>query len=93
MNGFWKRIVMIAAAVITLAGAYAVIETWAPWAPRVTLVMAAENSLDRLTTKLLTFQSLARRTKDVNEKRRLLVLIAETKRHIDRVIALRKLYK
>ena len=93
MNGFWKRAVVLAAAIITFAGAWAVIETWAPWAPRITAVMAAENSLDRLTTKLLTFESLERRAKDPGEKRRLLVLIAETKRQIDQVIALKKRYK
>jgi len=92
MNGWWKRAVMLAAGVITFAGAWAVVETWAPWAPRVTLVMAAENSLDRLGSKLLTLESLARRTKDPDEKRRLLLLIAEAKREIDRVIALRKQY-
>jgi len=93
MNGFWKHVVVLAAGIITLAGAWAVIETWAPWAPRVTLAMAAENSLDRLGSKLLTLKSLARRTKDPAEKRRLLLLIAETKRQIDQVIALKKRYK
>ena len=92
MNGFWKRAIVIAAGIITLAGAYTVIEVYAPWAPRITLVMAADNSLDRLGSKLLTLKSLARRTKNPAEKRRLLLLIAEAKRQIDRVIALRKQY-
>ena len=66
MNGFWKRITIIAATIITLAGAWAVIQTWAPWAPLVTFGMAAENSLSRLTGKLLTLQSLVKQTKDAN---------------------------
>ena len=92
MNGFGKRVVVAAAGIITLAGAWAVIDAWAPWAPRITLVMAADNSLDRLGSKLLTLKSLAAQVKDLNEKRRLLLLIAETQRQIDRVIALRKQY-
>ena len=93
MNGFWKRAVIIAAGIITFAGAWAVIETWAPWAPRVTVVMAAENSLERLTVRLLTLKSLSKQTKDPTERSRLLALVAETERKIDRIISLRKRYR
>jgi len=92
MNGFWKRAILIAGAIITFAGAWAVVETWAPWAPRITLVMAAENSLERLTVRLLTLKSLSKQTKDPTEQSRLLALIAETERKIDRIIVLRKQY-
>ena len=92
MNGFWKRVIVVAASIITLAGAWAVVETWAPWAPRVTLVMAAENSLERLTVRLLTLKSLVKQTENPTEQSRLLALIAETERKIDRIIVLRKKY-
>ena len=93
MNGFWKRVIVVAASIITLAGAYGVIETWAPWAPRVTLVMAAENSLERLTVRLLTLKSLVKQTENPTEQSRLLALIAETERKIDRIIVLRGQYR
>ena len=66
-NG-WKRIVFGAALIVAVGGAATVLEPYAPWAPRHTFAMAAENTLDRWRTELIKLQFLVEQTKNSGDR-------------------------
>lgn len=88
MNGMingWKRIALAATTIIALGGAAAVLENFAPWAPRVTLALATENSLARLDNQLITLivlEAQAKAAQDHEQARRLKVMIKRKEREI-----------
>ena len=66
-NG-WKRIAFIAATIVTLGGAVAVLQPFAPWAPRHTFALAAENTLDRWRTELIKLTFLVEQAKNSKDR-------------------------
>jgi len=86
-NG-WKRVALIATAIIAIGGAGAILQPYVPWAPRVAFVWAAENMLARLDNQLITLMTLeaqAKATQDWEQARRLRVLINTKEREIKEV--------
>ena len=86
-NG-WKRIALIATSIIAIAGAVTILKPYVPWAPKVAFVWAAENMLARLDNQLitlLTLESQAKAAKDLEQARRLRVLIQTKQREIKEV--------
>ena len=91
-NG-WRTIAFAATIIVALGAAWTVIENYAPWAPRITLAIAAENKLARLDNQLITMLALLSQAQATNDKvgeRRLLGLIAEKEREIKEIEALKK---
>ncbi len=92
MNGHsWQRVAVIAATIVALGGATAVLEPYAPWAPRITFAIAAENKLARLDNRLFTFielQEQARSRGDAAAVRRLLKQIKAVEREIEKLMKL-----
>ena len=66
-NG-WRRIALIATAVVAIGGAVAVLKPYAPWAPRHTFALAAENTLDRWRTELIKLRFLVEQTKNSGDR-------------------------
>lgn len=66
-NG-WRRIALIAATIVALGGAAAVLKPYAPWAPRHTFALAAENTLDRWRTELIKLRFLVEQTKNSGDR-------------------------
>ena len=94
-NG-WKRIALIATAIIALGGAYTVLEPYAPWAPKIAFTWAAENTLARLDNQLITLLALeaqAKSAKDRDATRRLRVLIVNKEREIKEIEKLKGKHK
>ncbi len=56
-NG-WKKVAFISATIVAISGAAAILEPYAPWAPKITFSWAAENSLNRLDNQLFTLKVL-----------------------------------
>lgn len=86
-NG-WKRVALIATAIIAIGGASAILKPYVPWAPRVAFVWAAENMLARLDNQLitlLTLESQAKASQEWEQARRLRVLIQTKEREIKEV--------
>ena len=89
-NG-WKRVALVATTIVALGGAVAVLKPYAPWAPKITFAMAAENKLARLDNRLFTLTELqeqARSRGDASAVRRLLKQIQAVEREIEKLMKL-----
>ena len=94
-NG-WRRVAFIATTIVALAGAVAVLEPYAPWAPRIALSIAAENSLARLDSQLFTLimaQEAAKVKRDMATVRRLEEQIRAKQRLIAEMERLKRKHK
>ncbi len=95
MNG-WKKISLIGGVVIIAGGALTFIKDYAPWSPRITFAIAAENSIARLDNQLYTLvvlQDQAKKNKDSVTVNRLELQIREKERLIEEMKALKKEHK
>lgn len=95
LNGL-RRMVYLATAIGTFGAAWAVIDTYAPWSPRITLSIAAENTLARLDNQLYTLvvlQEQARERNDHATVQRLENQIKEKKRLIEAMLKLQEKHK
>ena len=70
-NG-WKRIALIAGAIAAIVVAVTAMDTYAPshapWAPRHTFALAAENTIDRWTETLIKLKFLVEQTKNSGDR-------------------------
>ncbi len=66
-NG-WRKLAFIAATIVALGGAMAVLKDYAPWAPRHTFALAAENTIDRWRTELIKLKFLVEQTKNAGDR-------------------------
>ena len=90
-NG-WKRIGYVAVTIVAVGGAMAVLSPYVnlPWAPPITFVWAAENSLARLDNQLFSYEALLQQAVDRKDRaaiRRQTKNITDTQRKIDEVEA------
>lgn len=91
MKNGWKRVALIATTIGAIGAAWFVLEPYVnlPWAPRITFVWAAENTLARLDNQLFTYEELlqqARDRKDAKAIRRQSKNIKDTQRKIDEIL-------
>ena len=94
-NG-WQRTALIAGTIVAIGGAVAVGQKWAPWAPKITLAIAADNSIARLDNQLFTLivlQDQARKDGNNESVLRLEAQIREKQRLIDEMKALKAEHK
>ena len=94
-NG-WGRVALAATAVVAIGGAATVLGKYTPWAPRITLSIAADNSLARLDSQVFTLivlQDAAKKQGDQAQVQRLEQQIKEKQRQIDSMKALKKEHK
>ena len=92
LNG-WKRVGIIASTIAALGAAGAVVEAYAPWAPRITFVLAADNTMARLDNMLIILQAAeAQAMADKNEHmiRHYRVQIREKLRQIAELVKLKE---
>jgi len=64
----WRKIVYTAAGIVSIGTAIAILEPYAPWAPKVTFVMAAENTRTRLFNDLTALTILLGQAEATNNK-------------------------
>ena len=94
-NG-WKRLAFIAMTIVAVAAAVTVLESYAPWAPRVTFALATENTMARLDNQLITLLALeaqAIANQDRDAVRRLKALIRDKERRIKEIENLKDQHK
>ncbi len=94
-NG-WRKIAFAATTIVAIGAAAAVLERYAPWAPKVTFALAAENTLARLDNQLITLLTLAAAAKSINDDaaaRRLQLLIKAKDREISNIEKLKGKHK
>ncbi len=94
-NG-WQRTALIAGTIVAIGGAVAVGQKWAPWAPKITLAIAADNSIARLDNQVFTLivlQDQAKKQGDQAQVQRLEQQIKEKQRIIDEMKALKAEHK
>ncbi len=94
-NG-WQRTALIAGAIVAVGGAVAVGQKWAPWAPKITLAIAADNSIARLDNQLFTLVVLQDQAKKEGDKatvQRLELQIKEKERLIEDMKLLKSEHK
>jgi len=89
----WKKIAFIATTIAAIGASFAVFERYAPWAPKITLAIAAENSIARLDNQLFTLvvlQDQAKKSGDQVTVNRLEIQIREKERLIEEMKALKR---
>ncbi len=91
-NGWWKRVTLIAGAIVAVGLAATVINPYVNWpfAPAITFVWASENSLARLDNQLFSYEALLQQAVDRKDRgaiRRQTKNIKDTQRKIDEVEA------
>lgn len=88
-----QRAAVTALSLVALVGsAWAYVEVFVPWAPRETIVIATDNSIARLTSHLVTLQSLLRTTQATAEQNFLRLEIERIRREIQRFEEKQKKY-
>ena len=95
-NNGWTRLALAATAIVALGGAIAVIGQYAPWAQRITMSIAADNSIARLDNQVFTLivlQDAAKKEGNQAQVQRLEQQIKEKQRLIDEMKALKKEHK
>lgn len=75
-NGWWRRAAFAATMIVALGGAVAVLKDYVPWAPRITLALATENTLARLDNQLITLTILEAQAKVAQDRDALRLLKA-----------------
>ena len=93
MKNGWQRTALIAGTIVGIGGAIAVGQKYAPWAPRITLAIAADNSIARLDNQVFTLivlQDAAKKEGDKAQVQRLEVQIKEKERAIENMKQLKK---
>ncbi len=96
MKNGWKRAGLIAGTIVAVGGAGAVLENYAPWAPKITFALATENTLARLDNQLitlLTLQAQAQNASDAAALARLRVLVLAKEREIENLQKLKVKHK
>lgn len=95
ING-WGRVALVAGTIVAFGGAIAVGQKYAPWAPRITLSLAADNSIARLDNQLFTLivlQDQAKKDGNQASVQRLESQIREKQRLIEEMKALKAEHK
>ena len=89
-----QRAAVTALSLVVLVGsAWAYVEVFVPWAPRETILIATDNSIARLTSQLVTLQSLLRTTQATAEQNFLRLEIERIRRRIQRFEEKQKKYR
>ncbi len=92
----WQKITIGSGAVIAVVAGLAFAKEYAPWAPRITFAIAAENTVTRLQNNLITLvvlEAQAKQAQDWDQVRRLKVLISAKEREIEEILELKAVYK
>ena len=87
---------LVGVVLVVIGGSLAVIKDYVPWPPRITLSIAAENSIARLDNQLYTLvvlQDQAKKNNDSITVNRLELQIREKERLIEEMKALKKEHK
>ncbi len=95
ING-WRQLTAIAGTIVLLAAVIAIAKEYAPWAPRITFAIAAENKLIRLESNLITLLELeaqAKSASDPSAVRRLKLLIKAKELEMEEIKAQKEEYK